>query len=75
MNTNLPPYAVILGTIVACAILPVSAAAATIAVSVAGMASIFAADYAGASRPEPAPAPVIPLPASRPAFHELRAAA
>ena len=75
MKTNLPPIAVILGTILACAILPASAAAATIVVSVAGMTSIFAADYAEVLKPERIPAPIIPLPASHSELAELRAAA
>jgi len=75
MKTNLPPIAVILGTILACAILPVSAAAATVVVSVAGMTSIVAADYSEVLKPERVPAPIIPLPASHSGFAEFRAAA
>ena len=75
MKTNLPPIAVILGTILACAILPVSVAAAAIAVSFAGMTSILSVDYAETPKPEYVSAPVIPLPASHSGLADLRAAA
>jgi hypothetical protein len=45
MKTNILPSVAYLGAIAACLLLPVSAAAASIAVSATGMLCVLAADY------------------------------
>ena len=75
MKTHLLPTAAFLGFIAAPILLPVSAAAASIVLTVAGMLSIFVADYGRALEPVRAEAPAIPFPAPASARAALTAAA
>jgi len=75
MKTNLLPIVAFLATLVAFVVLPVSATAASIALSVTGMLSVFTADYGRSLEPLRVPAPVLPLRSPRAAIAECRAAA
>ena len=75
MKTPILPIFAYLAVIAAFALLPVSAVAASVALSVTGMASILAADYGRAAVSLRAPAPVVPFQPSRVAPAEHRAAA
>jgi hypothetical protein len=75
MKTNLLPVIALLAAIAAFALLPVSAAAASIAVSVTGLASLLTADYGRNLEPVRAPAPIVPFGMSRPSLADCRAAA
>jgi|CZKI01.1.fsa_nt_gi hypothetical protein len=75
MKTRILPIFAYLAVLAAFALLPVSAVAASVALSVTGMASILAADYGGGAGPLRAPAPVVPFQPSRLAPAECRAAA
>jgi hypothetical protein len=75
MKTNILPVIAFLAALAAFFLLPVSAVAASIALSVTGMVSVIAADYgrpAGALR---APAAVVPANLSRVALTGCRVAA
>jgi len=75
MKTPILPVIAYLAAVAAVTLLPVSAAAASIALSVTGMLSILAADYGRNLEPPRGPAPVVPIGLSRPALSECRVAA
>ena len=61
MKNNSLPAVALLAAVLACVLLPVSAAAATIALSVTGILSVLAADYGRNMEPVRAKSHVIPL--------------
>jgi hypothetical protein len=75
MKTRILPIFAYLAIIAAFALLPVSAVAASVALSVTGMVSILAADYGRGMEPLRVPAPVVPFRPSRLASAEYRVAA
>ena len=75
MKTTALPIITFLSAIAAFALLPVSATAATIAVTVTGILAILAGDYGRSREPLRVPAPVIALNLPRPAMGESRIAA
>jgi len=75
MKTNIIPVVSFLAVIAAFIFLPVSAVAASIAVSVTGIASVLAADYGRTVEPLRAESRVIPFKAPGRAPAELREAA
>jgi len=64
-----------LAAIAAFILLPVSAVAASIALSVTGMISVIAADYGRGAKPLAVPAAIVPMELSQMASAESRAAA
>jgi len=75
MKTHLLPVIAFLASLFAFAFLPIGATAASIALSVTGMLSVFAADYGRVLEPVRVPAPVVPLHAPRARLAECEAAA
>jgi len=75
MKTNSLPVIAFLAAIAAFVLLPVSAVAASIALSVTGMIAVFAADYGRTVEPLRIPAPVVPFRAPRAGVAECCAAA
>ncbi len=75
MKTKILPVIAFLTAIAAFALLPVSAAAASIAVSVTGLASLLAADYGRNIEPLDVRAPVVPFNLSHQAVDGCRTAA
>ena len=75
MKTNLLPIVAFLATLLAFLLLPMTATAASIALSVTGMLSVFTADYGRVLEPVRVPAPVLPLRSPRAGLAECRAAA
>jgi hypothetical protein len=75
MKNSILPIIAFLAAISAFVLLPVSAVAATIAVSVTGILALLAGDYARSVEPVRAPAPVVPFDLSRLALTECRVAA
>jgi hypothetical protein len=61
MKTNILPLIAFLAAIAAFAILPVSAVAASFAVTVTGILSILFSDYGRSLEPVRVPAPVLPF--------------
>lgn len=61
MKTNILPISAFLAAIVACVILPISAPAAALALTVTGLLSILAADYGRTIRPLSVPAEIVPI--------------
>lgn len=61
MNTNSLPVIAFLAAIAAIAIVPMSAAAACIALTTTGLLSTMVADYGRAKRPSLVLAPVVPF--------------
>jgi hypothetical protein len=60
MKTRILPSIAYVGAVGAFLLFPFSAAAATVALSVTGLLSIFAADYSRSAEPVVAPAPAVP---------------
>lgn len=75
MKTKTLPVIAFLAAIAAFALLPVSAVAASIAVSFTGLASLLAADYGRNIEPLSVRAPIVPFGLSRHALAEYRTAA
>jgi hypothetical protein len=75
MNLSNITIIAFLGALAAFVFLPVSAVAASIAVSVIGIASILAADYGRGVRPLRVSAPAVPVDPARPALNEYSLAA
>jgi len=75
MKTNILPVIAFLAVIAAFVLLPVSAVAASIGLSVTGMISVVAADYSRGMEPIRAQAPAVPFDVSRQAPTEYRVAA
>ena len=75
MKTSILPVIVYLAAIAAFVLLPASAIVASIALSAAGMISIFAADYGRDFEPLRVSAPVVPANVPQPALIEHRVAA
>jgi hypothetical protein len=75
MKTTSLPIIAFLAAIAAFALLPMSAVAAGIALSVTGMISVFAADYGRNLQPVRITAQVVPLGEERNPSAELRTAA
>jgi len=75
MKTPVLPAIIYTAAAAAFALLPASAVAASIALSVTGVLSIFAADYGRRVEPLRDPAPVVAIPQPHPAPAECRAAA
>jgi hypothetical protein len=75
MKTHTLPLIAFLAALAAFVFLPVSATAASVALSVTGMISVLAADYGKDAKPLRVPAPVVPMDLSRMANPEDRAAA
>jgi len=75
MKNHLLPTVAFLGFIAASVLLPVSAAAASIVLSVAGMISIVSADYGRALEPVRFETPAIPFPSPGRPQAEMREAA
>ncbi|HEY1793879.1 MAG TPA: hypothetical protein VGG34_13255 [Opitutaceae bacterium] len=61
MNTNSPVAKTLLGALAAAALLPVSPAAAIVAVTIAGMACLLLSDYGPSAAPAAAAAAVVPF--------------
>ena len=61
MKSNIPPIASVLAGLAAAALIPVSATAATLAFTAAGILSILVADYSRNLAPLGAQAPVVPF--------------
>jgi hypothetical protein len=74
MKTNLLPVIAFLAALAAFVLLPISTVAATVALSVTGMISVFAADYGRRAAPLRVPAPVVPMNLSRMAAENQEAA-
>jgi len=74
-KTRILPVIALLATVAAFIFLPVSAVAASIAVSVTGIASVFAADYGRSVEPLRAESRAIPFKTPARASSELREAA
>ncbi|HXQ81618.1 MAG TPA: hypothetical protein VN775_09915 [Opitutaceae bacterium] len=75
MNTRTLPVISFLAVIAAFVVLPVSAVAACIGLSVTGMISVLAADYGRGVEPLSVQEPVAPFAPSRLAHTEYRVAA
>ena len=75
MKTNSLPLVAFLAVIAAFAVLPVSAVAASIALSITGMISVLSADYGRGTKPVGIPAPAVPCNVSRLELTGYRAAA
>ena len=75
MKTPVLPAVIYTAAVAAFALVPASAVAASIVLSVTGTLSIFAADYGRRAEPLRAPAPVVAIPRPHPAQAECRAAA
>lgn len=61
MKNNSLPAVALLAAVLACVLLPVSAAAASIALSVTGILAVLAADYGRSMEPVRAKSHVIPF--------------